>query len=522
MKLDFLIEGATVFDGEREESRQLDVGVVGDRIAFLGSGLGAASATTRIQARGLWLSPGFIDSHASTGLGYFFDSAADHKLFQGVTTELIGNCGTSPGPIGPHLTQTMDDLASQIGFSSRWRSLAEYFSLLEKKGVPINLATLVGHSTLRAGAVQDWESIQPVELDQMSKAFDQALADGAFGLSSGLIYPPGCFAKTEEIVTLARVANKWGGFYSSHIRDERDRLEEAVAEALEIGLQAGIPVLVSHLKAAERPNWGKIPRVIRQIEDFRREHGLAVIFDVYPYTAVSTKIRAFLPKELMANGIDAVPQKLESLKWIQRCVEWLRFRSVDLSRMRVISRDIPDTAGHSIATLGERWEISAEEAACRLVRANPEAWMVYHCLSEEDVDAAVLYPDSILCSDSWSYPVNAPNQVGEPHPRTFGAFSRFLKRYVFERPLLSYGAAVRKMTSMTADFLGLAGRGRIRMGARADLLLLDPARFEDRATFEKPRQLAAGVAFLWLNGKLAIREGDLINERCGEILRRTA
>ncbi len=522
MKLDFLIEGAMVFDGEQEEPKRMDVGVRGDQIAFLGTGLGASAASTRVPAKGLWLSPGFIDSHASTGLGYFFDSAADHKLFQGVTTELIGNCGTSPGPIGPHLTETMEELASQIGFSFQWHSLAEYFSLLEKRGVPINLATLVGHSTLRAGAVQDWEAIEPSELNQMCRALDQALSEGAFGLSSGLIYPPGCFADTEEIVTLSRVANQWGGVYASHIRDERDHLEEAVDEALEIGRRAGIPVLVSHLKAAEQPNWGKIPGVIQQIEDFRREYGTSVIFDVYPYTAVSTKIRAFLPKELMVHGVEAVPQKLEEPEWIRRCIEWLRFRSVDLSRMQVISQDIRDTAGRSITHLGESWGILPEEAACRLVHANPEAWMVYHCLSQEDVDASVLYPDSIICSDSWSYPVNSPHQVGEPHPRTYGAFSRFLRRYVFERPLLSYGAAVRKMTSMSADFLGLEARGRIREGARADLLLLDPLRFEDRATFERPRRLASGVAFLWLNGKLAIREGDLINERCGEILRRTA
>ncbi len=518
--LDRLITGAEVFDGGGGPPRRCSVGIKNGRIAHVGETPGPVASLEVIKADGLWLSPGFIDSHASTGLGYFFHHAADHKLFQGVTTELIGNCGTSVGPVLPRLVDTMQDQSRRIGFPFKWRSLSEYFSRVKGRGLPINLGTLAGHSTLRGGVLEDWKSLKEPELEQMVTALQGALSEGAFGLSSGLIYPPGCYAETDELVALTRVVARASGIYASHVRNERQHLEEAVEEALEIGRAARVPVLVSHLKAGERPNWGKVPKVIRRIEEYRKSEGLAATFDIYPYRATSTKIRAFLPYDLLQDGIEAVPAKLLQDRWRVRCKEWLRGRHTDLDAMVVISRDVPGTAGSSIGQIAREEGREPEETLCDLVRQNPESWMFYHCISEEDLDAGITWHDSIICSDSWSYPINAPKQVGTPHPRTYGAFSRFLRSYVFDRPRMSYGDAVRKMTSLPADFIGIKNRGRIREGYYADLLLMDPEKFEDRATYSQPRRLARGVAHLWINGKPTIREGELFNDKCGRVLRR--
>ncbi len=520
--LDLLIVGAEVYDGERDRPRSAAVGLAGDSIAFVGPDPGAGAARRRLEADGLLLSPGFIDPHASTGLGYFFDRAGDHKLFQGVTTEIIGNCGTSPAPIGPLHEAEMEERAETIGFPFDWRSLGEYLARLEERGVPINVGTLAGHSTLRAGTVADWRHPAATELAALASALEGAMADGALGLSTGLIYPPGCYAETAELVELARIAARRGGIYASHVRDERAKLEEAVDEALEIGRAARAPVLVSHLKAAERANWGKIPGVIRRIDDFRRRHSLRATFDVYPYAATSTRLRAYLPPELFGAGIEAGRERLGLEEERRRATDWLAGRGTDLGHMTVISGERPAEAGQSVVEIARGRGLSPEEAVCELVREDPETWIVYHCISEDDLDAAVLWPESLVCSDSWSYPVNAPAQIGEPHPRTFGAFSRFLARYVFDRRLLGYGEAVRKITSQPADFLGLARRGRIREGWRADLVLLDPQRFADRATYEQPRRLSRGVAHLWINGRQAIEREELVDVTCGSVLRRAA
>ena len=517
--LDTLITGAEVYDGNGGEPRRVAVGLKDGRIAHVGEAPGAGAAKETVDGTGLWLSPGFVDSHASTGLGYLRKGAADNKLYQGVSFELIGNCGTSTAPVGDYLVEVMEQQGEKIGFPFSWRSLGDYFERVEDFGLPINLATLVGHSTLRHGSLQDWEAITDDELSTMCQALDVGMTQGAFGMSSGLIYPPGCFAKTAELIELGKVVARHGGFYASHIRDERSGVEDAVHEALEIGRAADIPVLISHLKAADKPNWGKIPGLLNHIEAFREEHKVHVIVDVYPYTAVSTKMRAFLPKDILADGITAVSQKLESDEWRQRSIRWMLDRETGLDEMIVISEDIPGTTGKSVVEIGAMWDMTPQQAACELVRRVPETWVVYHCISQKDMDAAVMWEDAVICSDSWSYPVNAKTSIGNPHPRTYGAFSRFLDRYVFDTGMLSYGEAVKKITSQPADFIGLKNRGRIEEGYRGDILLMNPNGFADNATYQNPRRFSEGVVHLWINGLQAITDGVITNDTCGRIVR---
>ncbi|MFQ5630893.1 MAG: amidohydrolase family protein [bacterium] len=518
-KLDYLIKNATVFDGENTEPQKLTVGIQGQKIAYVGQEFTATIETNVIDARGLFLCPGFIDTHASTGFGYTLPHAGDHKLYQGVTTEIIGNCGASPAPIGEMVAPEMRVLAEQIGFDFVWRSLADWLSLVEKHGVPLNFGTHIGHNTVRAGVAHNPEHIARHEMQNMLGMAEQGMRDGSLGVSTGLVYAPGSFADTAEVIEFAKVSARHGGMYASHIRNEREAVEDAVEDAIEVGRAAQIRVLISHLKTAERPNWGKMSQLLEQIRAAQRE-GIAVSFEVYPYTAVSTKLSTFIPKESLTDGIDVLPQKLTSAAWRHRCVHWLHQRQTQFDRMILITESASGVQGKSIAEIAGKQERDPAEVVVNLLIADPAAWIVYDCMDQADVDLAVIQPDSIICSDSWSYPVNAKNTIGNPHPRTYGAFTRFLERYVLKKEQMPFGQAIRKITSIPADFVGFPGRGRIHKGCYADLVLLDPATLKEKATYENPRQFSEGTEYLWVNGTLAIREGELLSCLQGHIIRR--
>lgn len=517
MMLDYLIKNATVYDGDNIEPQQVDVGIAGEGIAAVGQNLTASSARRVIDAAGLTLTPGFIDTHASTGLGYRFPNAADNKLFQGVTSEIIGNCGTSTAPIGDLLVPEMQKLAGEIGFEFDWRTLAEWFTSVEQYGLPFNSGTFVGHSTLRAGTCLDRQQVGQPEIDAMAGLLNQALSEGALGLSTGLVYAPGSFADTAEIITLAKLAAQHGGIYVSHIRDERQHLEESIDEAIEIASQANLPILVSHLKAAEKPNWGKIPRVIEKIEKARSE-GLQINFEVYPYPAVSTKLRTFIPKDALADGVVGMQARLKTADWRRNSVDWLVRRGTNFESMIMITDSIPGAPGKSIADLAERAERSPGDMVVDILLADADAWIVYHCIDEQDMDTAILWEDAVICSDSWSYPVNAPRQIGNPHPRTFGAFTRFLEQYALNSGRIPLGQAIRKITALPADWVNIPARGRIREGYFADLVLLDLSRVKEKATYADPRQFSEGTEMVWVNGTLMLEAGEVFRKMPGKII----
>lgn len=513
--LDTLIVNAEVHDGNGGPAVFECVGIENDKITYIGFYQNNLHAEETIDARGLLLSPGFIDTHAITGFGYFFENAADHKLFQGITTEIIGNCGSSPAPIGEHLLADMEKTAEQIGFSFNWRSLAEYFEKVEKFGSPINIGSYIGHNTLRKGFLTDYHDVNQREMNQIESAVDQAMLEGAFGLSSGLIYTPGCFADTGELIKLTKIVTRHGGIYATHIRDERERLKPALEEALEIGRSAEIPVLISHLKSAERPNWGKIPGILEWLESYHHDNHHLVSFEVYPYTSVSTKLKAHIPPESKKQ----FPSTLKDSRVRNIAAGWFEKRQVNFSKMMVISDSIAEMKGMTISDISEGWGKSASDTVFDLLVKDPELWIIYDCISEPDMEAAILYRDSIICTDSWSYPVNAPNPIGTPHPRSFGAFTRFLQRYVFESNKLPYAEAIRKITSLPAKFLKIKQRGEVEKGFFADLVLIDPIQLKENATYKNPRQLSSGVQYLWVNGKKVIDKGVKLNVKNGKIIK---
>ena len=516
--LDCLIVNATVCTGLKEDAIIRPVGIQGERIVLFEPNSDLPEARKTIDGHGCILSPGFIDPHASTGFGYFFPNAADHKLHQGITTEIFGNCGTSPAPIGDNLKPTMERLSGEIGFPFNWTSLEQYFDAIRDK-LQFNIATLIGHSTLRGGNLEDWKALKAEEMDAMKTALREAMKQGGIGFSTGLIYPPGCFAETDEIVQLAKIAAESNGVYASHIRDERDKVEEAVDEALTVCKGANIRTLVSHLKAAEKQNWGKIPKILKQLEKFNKENpDNEVAIDVYPYTAISTKMRAFIPKYILKDGINEIKQKLQQDDVLQSIGDWIVSRDYDLSQMLVISKENKEFAGKDVRQIANEQRISEAEAVAKILIDNTEAWIVYHCINQEDIDAAILWEKAMVCTDSWSYPINAPKTIGEPHPRSYGAFTEYLQRYVKELKALSWEEAIHKITYLPAQFFSLSERGQIATGFYADLVLLNPETLKVNATYTSPRELSEGVEFLWVNGEMVIENRKVKPVTPGSIL----
>ena len=387
--MDTLIYNAMVYDGSGETAFCGYVGIKNDKIAVVGKGSDLPKTSLAINAEGYFLTPGFIDTHASTGFGFFFPHAADHKLFQGITTEIFGNCGTSPAPIGPGLEATMEKLAKDLDFTFDWTNLDEYFDRLETIGLQFNVGTLTGHSTLRGGILDDWLEVSNRELGAMKSLMDNSMKDGSLGLSTGLIYAPGCYAKTEEIVELAKIAARQGGVYASHMRDERDKLEEAVEETLEIGEKSGIDVLISHLKAAEKQNYGKLKGIIKRLEQYNSQHDQQAKIDIYPYTAVSTKVRAFIPKYFLDNGIENLPERLSGADTEQEIAAYIVQKDYDLDQMLIISNEFPEWEGKTVQQIAESSGWSLARTLIEILGRNTEMWMVYHCIDETDIDAAI-------------------------------------------------------------------------------------------------------------------------------------
>ncbi len=519
--LNFLIKDALIYDGSGDKPYIGSVVIESDLIKdIFKEGEVLPKAENVINAKGLVLTPGFIDTHASTGFGFFFPHAANHKLYQGITTEIVGNCGTSPAPIDKHLVPTMQKLANDLQFNFNWQSLGEYFTLLNKIGVQFNVATLTGHSTLRGGALKEWASSSKQEQKQMQASMQASMQDGSLGLSTGLIYAPGCFADTEEIIELAKIAKANGGIYASHIRNERDKLEEAIEETLTIGEQAEINVLVSHLKAAEKRNFGKIDGVLKRLEDYNKTHTQQAKIDVYPYTAVSTKLRAFIPKKFLEGGLSEVKERLDSIEVEEEIADYIINRDYDLSQMLIISNDYPEWEGKNVQAIATEFEWTLAQTMCEILKRDTEIWIVYHCINQADIDKAITWPNAMVCTDSWSHPINAPKRIGVPHPRSYGAFTEYLYQYVFQKKMLSFEEAIRKITSMPAEYFSLKGRGRIEVDYKADLVLFQKEKIEPMATYANPTELSKGVEHLWVNGVQLIKKGVINDLTPGEIIRK--
>ena len=507
-----------------------DVALEGEHVAAVGPRIDGP-ADQEIPGGGLAAAPGFIDIHTHTDATIFAHPLAESKAMQGVTVEVIGNCGLGAFPVNPDRRNTLADYLKMHDFEFPkegldWKNFNQYATRLEQLGLGVNVAALVGHGALRI-AVMGAESRDPTsaELIAMEELLAEALNEGVWGMSAGLIYPPGSYAKTEELIALAKVLARWGALYTTHIRGESGTLMQALDEAIRIGKESGARVEVSHLKAMGKGNWGRGRELLEKLEAARRA-GVDIAADQYPYEATSTSLSALIPEWAHAGGVNALLQRLSSPDLVPRLEEEIiREMTVRGGPEKIMITSLSSGSrnlgfsGKTVARIAGNWGCIPEQAVIRLlIEEQAAAGAVFFSLSEEDV-AAILASDKVsVGSDGRGR--NAADDSGEAtHPRSYGTFARILGLHVRQKRLLPLEKAVYKMTALPAGRLGLTGRGLLRSGFAADLVLFDPSAVEDRADFNDP-QYAAGIVHVWVNGRPIIHGGKFTGERPGRVLRK--
>jgi N-acyl-D-amino-acid deacylase len=529
--LDTVITGGEIIDGTGRKAYRADLGIEGDRIAVIGN-LEGREAGRRVDAEGRYVTPGFIDIHTHSDATVLLAPRMESKVMQGVTLEVTGNCGESAAPLrGEAIEDAARAIAREGELPCDWRSVSEYLEKVEAKGIATNYATLVGHGTLRAGVV-GYAMRRPSseEMAEMKKLLAQALDEGAFGLSTGLIYPPSSYGDIDELSELASAMRPYGGFYASHIRNEGARLLESVSEAIAIGDRSGAPVQLSHHKASGRGNWGKVEKSLAMIEA-ARGRGMDITADQYPYIASSTGLGSVLPDWAHEGGSEALVARLKEESSRERIRADLgsslpgwenpaannRWSNIVIA----LCRSDHSLEGKSVADIAKESGEDPLGTTFRLLADNEASvQVVMFSMCEEDV--ATVMRSSFVCvgSDSTARAPSGPMSGGKPHPRCYGTFPRVFARYVRELGVITWEEAVRKMTGLSAARLGLSDRGRVEEGAFADLVVFDPARIQDRATFTEPHRFPEGIEAVFMNGILAVNKGQHTGALAGRVLRR--
>lgn len=527
-----IIKGGKVYDGTGNAWRKADVGIVGDTIVQIGD-LSGATAERVIDATELAVAPGFIDIHTHSDLPLLLDGRGQSHIQQGVTTNVIGNCGSSIAP-------TTDEIISQLGAAEQlkalgigldWRSMGDYLRLLESRDLSINVAPLVGQGAIRQAVMGFAEGpASPEQLEKMKDLVREAMESGCFGVSTGLIYTPSCYAGTAELIELARAAAEYGGIYATHIRGENDTVLAAVDEAIEIGRQAGCPVQIAHLKAMGEHMWGTSVDILQRIE-MARQAGSDVTFDQYPYNASACGLSAVLPPWVHVGGNAALRQRLAEPEIRQRLRhdiehgvgDWISiYKGVGWERILVTGCYYDHSLdGKSIAEIAVLWGKDGFDTCFDLLmQAEKRIDIVYFTIGDEDLERIMQSPCMMVGSDSSAVSAESALQRGKPHPRTFGSFVRVLGHYVREKGLISLEEAVRRMTSAPAHRLGLLDRGLLLPGLKADVVIFDPATVSDQSTYTEPAQYPVGIRAVLVNGQIAVWEGEHTGAASGRVLRR--
>lgn len=524
---DLIIAGGRVVDGSGAPWQVADVGVRGDRIAAVGD-LSGASAARRVDARGRYVTPGFIDLLGQSEYFLLVDPRGASKVSQGITTELTGE-GDSIAPLSEAMLKLDADQWRYYGVRPDWTDLDGYARAFERARPALNLGTFVGAGGVRRHVLGDGDRPATAhELRRMEALVDQAMRQGAFGLSSSLIYVPGRFASTEELIALARVAARHGGRYATHVRNEEDRIDEALDEALRVGREAGLPVEIYHLKTAGRANWGRMPAVLERLERARAA-GQDVGADQYPWTASSNSLAAELPAFMLEGGSEALLARLRDPQQRARAREeylkgagggeWPE-KAGRILIAGVLASEVKGAEGKTVAELAAEQGKDPFEALLDLLLADRgNTARVTFSMSEDDVRAALRHRLVAFCTDSGARAEDGVLSTQKSHPRGWASTARILGRYVRDEKLLPLEEAVRKMTSLPAQRMGLQDRGLIRAGLAADLVVFDLAAVAEGATFAQPTRYAAGFTHVAVNGQLVLDEGRLTEARPGRFLR---
>ncbi len=527
-----LIRNGRVVDGMGNPWVYAEVGVTGDRISLVGRAPANATAKQVIDAKGLIVAPGFIDMLEQSEWNLLIDKQAFSKLTQGITTGITGE-GGSIAPQNDEALADRRDFLEHYHLTVDWRDLDGYFRRLEKQGAGINLGTYVGATQVRRCVMGSADRAPTAEeLARMEQLVEQAMRQGAMGVSTSLIYAPAFYAKTEELIALAKAASKYGGIYASHIRNEGDHEMEALEEAFRIGREAKIPVEIWHLKVAGRQNWGKMPNVIAAIEAARAS-GLDVTANQYSYTASGTSLGATIPPKYHEDGSTAFVTRLQNPQVRAAIRQELAGVGGNIENMwrgtggpqgilvaSVLDPMFKHYEGKTIAQIAADEHKDPLDALMDLVVAGKDhVRAVYFTMSEDDVKFAMQQPFLSVGTDAGAVNVQGPLSESKVHPRAYGTFPRILGRYVRDQRLLTLEQAIRKFTSLPAQRMGLRDRGILRTGAFADITIFDPATVNDMATFENPHRPSVGIEYVIVNGVVSLEGGKVTGRLAGRPLR---
>jgi len=530
-QFDLLIKGGKIVDGSGRPTYNADVAIKGDRIVKIGN-LAKATATRTIDARGLVVAPGFIDMLGQSETYLLIDPRANSKVMMGVTTEITGE-GESIAPINDRQIKEQEDFLRRFNLTIDWRTLDEYFKRLEKQGSGVNLGTFVGATQVREYVI-GYDDRPPTaqELDQMKKLVADAMRDGALGVSTSLQYVPARFAKTDELVELAKVAHQYGGIYATHQRSEANKIDESLDEVFEIAQKAQIPVEIWHLKTAYKKNWGRMAHVLARIKQ-ARDRGLDVTADTYPYIAGSTALSACLPPWAQEGGTEKMLNRLRDPQIRARLKKEISAEQTEWENIylgsggpggvligSVVNRELEPLQGKRISEIAAEQKKDPLDAVFDLILADHgQTGAIYFMMSEADMRLAMQSPFTSFCTDSGARATDGPLAGSKSHPRGWGSYPRILGHYVRDEKVLSLESAVHKMSGAPAARVGLHDRGLIKEGMFADITVFDPATVIDRATFESPNQYPTGIEYVLVNGKISVDKGQRTAALSGRVLR---
>jgi dihydroorotase/N-acyl-D-amino-acid deacylase len=529
---DVLIRNGRVVDGSGNPWTNADVGIVGDRVAFVGKAAAAVTAKRTIDASGLIVAPGFIDMLGQSEFNLLVDKQAVSKLTQGVTTEITGE-GGSIAPTNDAINAESADVFAHFKITPDWRSFDEYFRRLETQGSGINLGSYVGAAQMRM-LVVGTANREPTsaELKDMEIAVDDAMSDGAMGVSTSLIYAPGNYAKTEELIALAKAAAAKGGVNASHMRSESDAEFDALNEAFRIGREANIPVQIFHLKVGGRQNWGNMAKVIAAI-DAARASGLDVTANQYPYIAGATSLGASVPAKYHAGGVDAFVGRLQDPAVRAQIRADLASTNAGFENLwlgsgggegvliaSVLNSDLKKYEGKTVAQIAQMLHKDATDALLDLVIADHDnVGAVYFMMSEGEVKLALRQPWVSVGTDYGEVSPTGPLGEDRAHPRAYGSFARILGKYVRDEHVITLEDAIRKFTSLPAQQVRLENRGLLRPGYFADVTIFNPATVKDIATFDDPNRTSVGFEYVFVNGVLSVEHDKVTGQLGGRPLR---
>jgi N-acyl-D-amino-acid deacylase len=530
-QVDLLIRNGVIYDGSGGPPVRGGVAVRDGRVVATGD-VSDYTASNAVDAKGLAIAPGFINMLSWATDSLIHDGRAMSDIKQGVTLEVFGE-GSSYGPVNERIREEMLKTQGDIRYDITWTTLGEYLEFLVRKGVSPNVASFVGATTVREYAI-GFEDRPPTaqELEQMKELVRQAMLEGALGVGSSLIYAPASYAKTDELIALASVAGEYGGAYISHMRSEGDRFLEALDELIRIAREAKVHAEVYHLKAAGEANWPKMRQAIERIEA-ARDSGLSITADMYPYTAGATGLDAAMPPWVQEGGLDAWVERLRDPKIRQRVIEEMRDPNADWESLYVAagspdrilligfkSEKLKPLTGKTLAEVAKMRGVAPEEAAIDLViEDHSRVGTAYFLMSEENVKLGLSQPWVSIGSDAEAPAPEGPFLLSNPHPRAYGAFARFLGHYVRDQKVTTLQDAIRRLTRLPAQNLKLRDRGCLDEGCHADIVVFDPARIQDHATFEKPHQYSTGVVHVFVNGVQVLRDGEHTGAKPGQVVR---